>query len=191
MLNSREAALSADWPREVGRRIPPTRIVDRGRRKWERVKTGKRGRGERRKVRVTENSSHDGNYFRRERDRARMGARAREIRRRRRRSSPASPRDGNSVAREGAMRRERNGREGGEVLLPPLLVMEIPSRERERGGETREREEKFSSRLSSWRKFRRVRGSEEERLERGRRSSPPASPRDGNSVVWEGARRRD
>ena len=47
------------------------------------------------------------------------------------------------------MRRERNGREGGEVLLPPLLVTEIPSRERERGGETREREEKFSSRLSS------------------------------------------
>ena len=77
-----------------------------------------------------------------------MGARAREIRRRRRRSSPASPPDGNSVAREGAMRRERNGREGGEVLLPPLLVTEIPSRERERGGETREREEKFS-RLSS------------------------------------------
>ena len=57
----------------------------------------------------------------------------------------------NSVAREGARRRERNGREGGEVFLPPLLVTEIPSRERERGGETG-------------------------------RSSPPASPRDGNSV---------
>ena len=111
----------------------------------ERVKTRKRGRrGERRKERVTENSSRDGNNFCRERDRVRMGARAREIGRRRRRSSP--------LAREGARRRERNGREGGEVLLPPLLVTEIPSRERERGGE------------------------------RGKRSSRPASPHDGNSV---------
>ena len=94
------------------------------------MKTGKRGRGERRKERVTENSSRDGNNFRREKNRARMGARAREIGRRRRSSPPASPRDGNSVAREGARRRERNGREGGEVLMT-----EIPSRERERGGE--------------------------------------------------------
>ena len=109
------------------------------------MKTRKRGRrGERRKERVTENSSRDRNNFRHERDRARMGARAREIGRRRRRSSP--------LAREGARRRERNGREGGEVLLPSLLVTEIPSRERERGGE------------------------------RGKRSSRPASPRDGNSV---------
>ena len=37
------------------------------------------------------------------------------------------------------------------------------------------------------------RGSDEERekRERGRRSSPPASPRDRNSVAGEGARRRD
>ena len=55
-----------------------------------------------------------------------------EKRERGRRSCPlASPCHGNSVAREGARRRERNGREGGEVLLPPLLVTEIPSRERE------------------------------------------------------------
>ena len=90
------------------------------------MKTGKRGRGEHRKERVTENSSHDGNYFRRERDPAHKGARAREIGRQRRRSSPpASPRDGNSVAREGARRRERTG----------------------------EREKKFSSRLSLRPKF--------------------------------------
>ena len=83
------------------------------------MKTGKRGRGERRKERVTENSYRDGNNFRRERDRARMGARAREIGRRRRRSSPpASPRDGNSVALEGARRRERGRRSSPPASSP-------------------------------------------------------------------------
>ena len=68
----------------------------------------------------------------------------------------ASPRDGNSVARERARekfagerkrrrRRKRKGNrrgEGEEKLFShsPLLATEIPSRERERGREKRERE---------------------------------------------------
>ena len=68
-------------------------------------------------------------------------ARAREIGRRRRRSSPpASPRDGG---------RERNGRD--RETKKEKFSARLSSRRRERGGEreTGEREEEFSSRLSS------------------------------------------
>ena len=103
------------------------------------------------------------------------------------------------------MRESENGEEGerrtpegegdGELLSRRKL---FPSREglrahgRASERDTETKKEKFS-RLSSRRKFRRERGSDEERekRERGRRSSPPASPRDGNSVAGEGARRRD
>ena len=57
---------------------------------------------------------------------------------------PASPRDRISVARERARGREINGREERVSFLPPLLVIEIPSRDRERGGEREKREEKWN-----------------------------------------------